>query len=468
MLIYRIAYNISSPSEIDPTTHYLFLIKKMPIDIISSMLYDGPEVVPGWEYVKLYAPVVAGLGALKYYCGGTSNTWERDMHGKVFMVTGGTSGMGARLVYELATKGAQIILLVRSTEDAWVVDYVEELRDSTNNAMIYAEECDLASLHSIRLFATKWLDNQPPRRLDGVLCCAAESIPVGKTKQVTKEGIERQLGINYFGHFHLLTLLGPSLRVQPPDRDVRVLLATCSTQALAEVDEGDLLWENRRYPTNQPWKVYGTSKLLLGLFAKEYQRQLMEYERKDKAVCNVRINLINPGLMRTPSTRRFLSMGTVWGLILYVIMWPFWFLVLKSSIQGAQSFIFALSAPIFIKLTGGNVVQECKIVTKVRKEMDDEELQKKIFQNTESAISTLEKQAAIERKREEKAAEAKLSPEIRKKEKARREDVLVKPETPEELEYKLNKLRSQIGISTSSGLPLFPDESVVTKKGKKN
>lgn len=443
----------------------------MPIDIISRVLYDGPEVIPGWEYVKVYGPVVAGLGALKYYCGGTTNTWERDMHGKVFIVTGGTSGMGARLVYELATKGAQIIMLVRSTEDAWVVDYIEEMRESTNNGMIYAEECDLASLHSIRLFATKWLDNQPPRRLDGVLCCAAESIPIGKAKQVTKEGIERQLGINYFAHFHLLTLLGPSLRVQPPDRDVRVLLATCASLALAEIDATDLLWENRRYPSKQPWKLYGTSKLLLGLFAREYQTQLMEYERKDKAVCNVRINLINPGLMRTPSTRRFLSMGSVWGLILYVLMWPFWFLVLKSGVQGVQSFIFALSAPIFIKLTGGNVIQECKIVTKVRKEMDDEELQKAVFQNTETIIATLEKQAAIQRKRNEKASEAKMST----KEKERREDVLVKPETPEELEYKLNKLRSQIGISTSSGMPLFPGDSVLSqpakskkKTGKKN
>ena len=57
----------------------------------------------------------------------------------------------------------------------------------------------------------------------------------------------------YLAHFHLLTLLGPSLRVQPPDRDVRVLIATCSSQNLGDVDL-DLLWSDKRYPATQPWK----------------------------------------------------------------------------------------------------------------------------------------------------------------------------------------------------------------------
>ena len=59
------------------------------------------------------------------------------------------------------------------------------------------------------------------------------------------DGVERQIGINYLAHFHLLTLLGPSLRVQPPDRDVRVLIATCSSQNLGDVDLNDLLWSTR-------------------------------------------------------------------------------------------------------------------------------------------------------------------------------------------------------------------------------
>ena len=251
-------------------------------------MFDGPEVIPYWDQIKEYGPTVLPilltLAGAKYYFHGATNTWERDMHGKVFMITGGTSGIGAQIAYELGQRGAQLILLTRRTNDQWVAEYIEDLRDKTNNGLIYAEECDLSSLYSIRKFATRWLDNQPPRRLDGVICCAAECIPRGKSRQITMDGVERQIGINYLAHFHLLTLLGPSLRVQPPDRDVRVLIATCSSQNLGDVDLNDLLWSNKRYPATQPWKVYGTSKLLLGLFAKEYQRQLMGYERKDKAL----------------------------------------------------------------------------------------------------------------------------------------------------------------------------------------
>lgn len=472
----------------------------MPIDIVSSVIFDGPQVIPGWDYLKTYAPAAAAVALAKYYFGGSSNTWERDMHGKVYILTGGTSGLGAYLTYYLASKGAQVILLVRSTEDTWVIDYVEDLREKTANIMVYAEECDLASLYSIRKFATKWLDNQPPRRLDGVLCCAAESIPRGSQRQVTIDGVERQVAVNYLAHYHLLTLLMPSLVVQPPDRDVRVLVASCSSQAVAEVDPTDVLWLNRRYPVNAPWQVYGSSKLALGLFVKHFQRKLVEYERKDKSPCNVRVNIVNPGIMRTPSTRRFLSMGTIWGLFLYILTWPLWFVVLKDASQGAQTFIFGLCAPIFRSMEGGNVLQECKIITKTRKEFSDEELQKQVFEATAKALEALEKLSAIERKKREQERKKKeggkeATREVPKttstkkmatrdaaaeklEEKLLQEDldaaaaaaatgpkdidnVWQKPETPQELEHKLRLLRQSIGIGSANKneMPLFPGMS---------
>ncbi|ODV78774.1 NAD(P)-binding protein [Suhomyces tanzawaensis NRRL Y-17324] len=432
----------------------------MPVDFLTKVLYEGTDVIPAWEALKTYGPVVLTLAGLKYYFRGATNTWERDLHGKVFMITGGTSGVGATVAYELASKGAQVILLVRSTEDAWTVDFVEDMREKTDNFMIYAEQCDLASLWSIRQFATKWLDNQPPRRLDGVICCAADLTPRGKPRQVTQDGIETQLGTNYFGHFHLLTLLSPSLRVQPPDRDVRVVLASCSSHLLGDVNLADLAWE-KDYPINQPWKVYGTSKLLLGLFAKEFQKQLVNYERKDKAPCNVRINLVNPGLMRTPSTRRFFSMGSILGLILYVLLWPVWFIFLKSTSGGSQPLLFAVMAPVLAKMDGGKMIQECKIATKLRKEYDDEELQQKVFEETERLIEKWEKQSAIERNKNKKTKTAKKKPT----------NIYEKPNTIEELDEKMESLRSQVGIPVSAKgeMPLFPDPNadMTTRSRKK-
>ncbi|KAI5957936.1 hypothetical protein KGF57_002744 [Candida theae] len=439
----------------------------MPVEFLASVLFDGPQVIPYWEQIKQYGPTLIPIATTvalgKYYFRGATNTWERDLHGKVYMITGGTSGIGAVIAHELAMKGAQLIILTRRTDDSWVAEYIDDLRDQTSNPLIYAEQCDLNSLYSVRKFATKWLDNATPRRLDGVICCAAEAIPRNIPRQITVDGVEKQMGINYLGHFHLLTLLEPSLKSQPPDRDVRVLIATCSSQSLGEIDLQDLLWEQKQYPTSQPWKVYGSSKLLLGVFAKQYQKRLMEYERKDKAPCNIRINLVNPGLVRTPSTRRFISMGTIWGLLLYLITFPVWWLFLKSVYQGAQTFYFGLYAPVLMKMEGGCLLQECKIMTKIRKEIDDKELQEKVYHNTTELIKKLEVQSAIERKKNKTEEEIQQEKEAELK---RKRDVNIQPKTTEELNQKLNTLRSQIGIGGGSsvsnnenGMPLFPEES---------
>lgn len=435
----------------------------MPIDIVSTAVFDGPQAIPGWSYLVKYGPALAAAGAVKFYFAGSSNTFKRELHGRVYIITGGTSGLGAALAYELALKGAQLILLSRSTDDAWTVEFIEDLRDRTNNFMIYAEPCDLSLLHSVRLFATKWLDNQPPRRLDGVICCAADCVPRGRDRQVSVDGVENQIAVNYLAHYHLLTLLKPSLQVQPPDRDVRVILTTCTSQAAAKVDPKDVLWESRRYPANAPWQVFGTSKLLLGMFGRLFQRVLNEYERKDKAPCNIKVSVVNPGIMRSPSTRRFISMGTIWGLLFYILLYPLWYIFFKDAVQGSQSLLFALYAPVLAAKDGGNFIQECKILTKLRPELNDIELQDEVFKETAARIEKLEKLSAIERKKQEKKLG--IDKKKQEEEKKKKADIHEKPETEEELQYKLDMIRKSMGILSQLGeLPLFPEEGTDAAK----
>ncbi|KAH3668839.1 hypothetical protein OGAPHI_002594 [Ogataea philodendri] len=389
----------------------------MPLNILGTILLEGTDKVPGWDYVKMYGPLVVLAGSLKYYLNGSTNTWERDLHGKVYMVTGGTSGIGASLVYDLAKRGAQLVLLTSQLDlegvgTAWIADYIQDLRDDTGNQLIYAESCDLSSLYSVRKFATKWLDQTPPRRLDGILCLAADSEPSGKARESSVDGVEIQMAVNYLGHYHLLTLLEPALKVQPADRDVRVLLASCMSQSLGEINLDDLLWEERKYPSKQPWKVYGSSKLMLSMFAKEYQRRLDMFQRKDGEPNNTRLNVVNPGIVRTPSTRRVLSLGTVWGLFLYVLMYPIWWFLLKSGEHGMQSFLFAMNTPELVKRKGGNYIKECSIVSnETRSELKDEQLQATLFDKTKELIEVLEKRSAIERNR------TKIKPKEEKKKK---------------------------------------------------
>lgn len=186
----------------------------MPLNIIQTLATEGKDAVPYFDQIAVAVPVLGVVSLLKTYFGGSTNTWQRDMHGRVVIMTGGTSGVGAEIARELAQKGAQLILLVRE-HTTYAAEFVDDLRAASGNELVYMETCDLNDLHSVRKFATKWLDNQPPRRLDTVICCAATATPPSVERKYSRDGIEEMLQVNYLAHYHLLTLLEPALKVQP-------------------------------------------------------------------------------------------------------------------------------------------------------------------------------------------------------------------------------------------------------------
>lgn len=388
------------------------VIARMPLDILLSLVLKGVDLVPGARAARLVVPLAVVVYAVHRWFQGASNTWERDMHGRVFMVTGGTSGIGVEVVRELATRGAQVVLLVR-LNDQWVVDYVEDVRNACNNFMVYAEECDLASLHLVRKFATTWLDNKPPRRLDGVVCLAGDASPLGGERDASVDGLERQTAVNFAGHYHLLTLLRPALTVQPPDRDVRVVLATCHSQALGELDPADPLWRNRRYPRWQPWRVHGAAKLLLSMFATLFQAQLDEYERPDKMPNNARVVVVNPGIVRTASTRRVITVGLVFGLLVYMLLWPVFWVFFKSTTAGAQLVLYAIQAEEF-KTRGGVLVLECRVVRSGREEVRNVGLMKEIREVVDKELKEVEVESARRRKVVDKDVGEKRFEELKK------------------------------------------------------
>lgn len=328
--------------------------------------------------------------------------------------------MGAAVASDLAQRGAQLVLLVREMTP-WVIEYIEDLRESSKNALIYAEACDLQSMYSVRKFATKWLDNQPPRRLDMVVCCAGLALPPGHVRDATPlEGVEPQYAVNYLAHYHLLTLLTPALKIQPPDRDVRIVLTTCVASVMGDFDMSDVQFNKRPYPSMRPWRVFGAAKLQLALFGYELQRRINAYERKDNNQSpNLRVIIVDPGLMRTPSFQRFASLGSLWGLLLYLILWPIWWLLLKAPISGAQSTLHATMSPEFEEKKEVYYVSECTVRPPPSLPIfKDVEAQKKLFDVTEEIIKEAEQRGAVARKRAE--VEKKVD-EVRRQQKERKE-----------------------------------------------
>ena len=293
----------------------------------------------------------------------------------------------------MAERGAQIVLLTRhQPSDSFLVDYIEDLRTLTKNELIYAEKVDLSSLHSIRLFATKWVDNAPPRRLDMIILCANTMSPRFGEQEKTSDGLEGMWGINYLANFHLLSILSPALRAQPPDRDVRVIFGTCSSYIGGELKG----IKDSKEPLPKV-REYGTSKLALMIFAQAFQKHLDAYERPDKQSTNARVIMVDPGFTRTPGMRRWLTMGSLWGLLGYLLLWPLWWLVLKSPEQGAQSFLKAAMEADLGRGAGGRFLKECRDVEYLRSEVKDEGAAEKLWSFSEKQILTLEKEGAIRR-----------------------------------------------------------------------
>ncbi|KAG6041173.1 hypothetical protein E4U41_005811 [Claviceps citrina] len=373
----------------------------MPIPFIMYVISHGP---PDWLRDNAYAILAAAttitaLYLLKAWTSGAVNAAEKKLHGKVILMTGGTSGIGAMAAQEMAGRGAQLVLLTQTPpSDPFLVEYIQDLRDRANNQLIYAEQVDLSSLHSIRKFATKWIDNAPPRRLDMIVLCAATAPPPGSRRRETGDGIEETWMVNYLANFHLLSILSPAIKAQPFDRDVRIVMATCSSYigapSLREaVDETN--WS--------PSAAYARSKLALMVFGQAFQKHLDLYKRPDQLPMNAKVIFVDPGLSRTPGTRRWLTRGSLVGLAIYLAGYAIPWFLLKSPFRGAQSFLHAVMESGLAVGHGGRLIKECIEVDFARSEVKDDEVAQKLWQESDALIERAEKAAAKARAREKAA-----------------------------------------------------------------
>ena len=139
-----------------------------------------------------------------------------DQTGRVAVITGASSGIGAEAAEALAGKGAQLVLAVRDPARG----------DATRRGIIARHPAadviislvDLADLASIRDCAARLAGSLP--RIDILLNNAGLGLqPVRAT---TVDGFERQFGTNHLGHFAFTGLLIPTLLRAPAPRVVTI------------------------------------------------------------------------------------------------------------------------------------------------------------------------------------------------------------------------------------------------------
>ncbi|KAI0429443.1 short chain dehydrogenase [Xylaria sp. FL1042] len=176
---------------------------------------------------------------------------EGNMKGKVFLITGASSGIGIETGRALAKTGATIFLAVRSLEKgrAACESFLEPGR-------VELLELDTSEMSSVRTAATNFLKKSPTLN---VLICNAGVMQI-QTREENSAGWEMQLATNYLGHFLLFDLLKDALlKASKPEFNSRLVNVSSSGHHMSEIVFDDFqLKEPGAYG---PWKAYGQSKL---------------------------------------------------------------------------------------------------------------------------------------------------------------------------------------------------------------
>jgi NAD(P)-dependent dehydrogenase (short-subunit alcohol dehydrogenase family) len=181
----------------------------------------------------------------------------------------------------LAQANADVVVAGRDeSQGRWAVG---KIRPVAPASLVRFEQLDLANLSAVADFARRV--ERMSRPVD--LLVNNAGVMALPQRQVTADGFEMQLAVNYLGHFALANHLLPLLR---RGRDARVVQVSSLSHRLATIEFDDLQSE-RRY---SPIKAYGQSKLAMLLFAFELQR------RSDAGKWRVMSLAAHPGYARTP------------------------------------------------------------------------------------------------------------------------------------------------------------------------
>ena len=120
----------------------------------------------------LTASVCIYISKRFYFSGGRCKSKAR-LDGKTVIITGANTGIGYETGIDLAKRGARVILACRDINKA--VKAAEEIRQKSCNGNVITEYLDLASLDSVKKFATKM--NEQEERIDilinnaGIMSC---------------------------------------------------------------------------------------------------------------------------------------------------------------------------------------------------------------------------------------------------------------------------------------------------------
>lgn len=204
-----------------------------------------------------------------------------DQSNKLFVITGSNSGLGYHTAMAIAKQNGKVILACRTESKG--EEAKQNILKEAPNAQVEVMKLDLSSFASIKEFVNSFKAKYDS--LDVLVNNAG--IMALPTRELTKDGLEMQIGTNHFGHFLLTSLMFPLLK-----QSGRVVNHASSAHMFAGRGwpKNDLLSENY-----DAWRAYGNSKAANLLFTYELNRRLQRSGNPKNIMCIA----VHPGYSAT-------------------------------------------------------------------------------------------------------------------------------------------------------------------------
>uniref|UniRef100_D8PM37 Ketoreductase (KR) domain-containing protein n=1 Tax=Schizophyllum commune (strain H4-8 / FGSC 9210) TaxID=578458 RepID=D8PM37_SCHCM len=342
------------------------------------------------QYLYHICAAILALYVIRTLSQGRKTSRDRDLHGRVVLMTGAFTPLGLTLMESLAARGAHIIALSPEPIDlsppplsaSPTALLIEALRTASGNQHIYAEHCDIESPAHIRAFCTRFLTGNDTR-LDAIVF-AHEAPHVGNVvggRKAHKAEDAKRRSVRSLATFLITTLLLPALLVAPPERDIRIVHVVNPFYAA-----GAGMGKTRAKGLGLKLAcTEGARALRTIVYSRHLQRVLdalpaAQVPKTDAEAgganaasvpvvsqkeqrSNITTVSVSPGISRLTTIAPMLgaSESDRWswtGFLFYVLLNPLFRLLAKGSSAAIQSILHALFVPTPFKILAGTVEKD--------------------------------------------------------------------------------------------------------------
>ena len=287
---------------------------------------------------------------------------DQDLSGKIFLVTGGYSGLGAVTTKALLKANASVIVVGRNakTQAEFAKSLAEDPDITFNEKQLdVSHTMDLGNLESVRDFA-QYVNGH----YEQVDCLINNAGLMYTDPGKTEDGFETQMGVNVIGHFLLSKILAAKTKRQvwlSSKGHIRLGAPRIDLDAITQVDEASY----------NPRLRYQQSKLGNILLAKQFG---VEYPHLTSVS-------VHPGVVKT-NLGRNITFGQIVKLILSN---PLILMQQQTAEQGATTQVMVATLP-KNQLVNGAYYADDKVAQEAKsaKNMEDA---KKLFDYCEKVTA---------------------------------------------------------------------------------